>query len=312
MNTLLDARMKASLDWKSETEAARKYVENGSKIFWDMDLGLFSRLDRPLSNQTQFQTFCLSLEHFRDTLWKEFKDQTIGLGICSMDIDFSKGFPWDEEQLSNWHGWLQDHFDTVQILNDETGSDFKGFEKSDPRTAGNVLMQHVVRLYCRDALAEYLGLLVARLPDALPIYTTLKAGEIKDPLFLAQLSARDRFDRLNLELKNFSEPFSLVSAEANVAICLPSIECVRPSHCAGLREAMEFLKKLSVPFRIIPESLLITEWDGLDDLIYSPAGLSYQGRRKLQGFCAAGGRLISTGPLLGLPYEIDLQEYMMR
>src|SRR6202022_2907536 len=54
----LDGRMKASLDWKLARDAAQKYINNGFKILWDIDFGLLSRLDFPLTNQTQFQTFC--------------------------------------------------------------------------------------------------------------------------------------------------------------------------------------------------------------------------------------------------------------
>ena len=70
---------------------------------------------------------------------------------------------------------------------------------------------------------------------------------------------------------------------AKVAICLPSAEMVRPSQYSGLEEMINFLNEKGIPFRIIPESLLITDWDGLDYLLVIPEGLTFQGKRKAAG-----------------------------
>ncbi len=63
-----------------------------------------------------------------------------------------------------------------------------------------------------------------------------------------------------------------------------------------------------IDYRIIPETYLTTEWHGLDYLIVDPDSLSSQGFRKLQGFCAAGGTIVSLGKIMGLPYEILFDE----
>ncbi len=47
-------------------------------------------------------------------------------------------------------------------------------------------------------------------------------------------------------------------------------------------------------FRVIPEQLLTHEWDGIDQLILDPSSISARARRKLHGFCAAGGELVEV------------------
>jgi hypothetical protein len=82
-------------------------------------------------------------------------------------------------------------------------------------------------------------------------------------------------------------------------------------HYEGIVEGLDALKKRSISFKLIAESQLTSQWDGLDYLLYSPTGLSTQGKRKLQGFCAAGGTVVSTGALLGLPYEMGLMDWLI-
>ena len=94
-----------------------------------------------------------------------------------------------------------------------------------------------------------------------------------------------------------------------VGVCLPSLEHCRPSQYGGLREAFNWLSLAEIPYRIVPEGLLTTDWDGLDDLIVVPNGVSLQGKRKLQGFCAAGGTIVSLGHEMGLAQEMQFDDW---
>ena len=58
-----------------------------------------------------------------------------------------------------------------------------------------------------------------------------------------------------------------------------------------------------IPFRLIAEENIITNWDGLDTLIFAPSLLGSQGIRKLQGFLAAGGEVVSLEES-SLPFEV--------
>lgn len=328
----LDGQLKADLAWKQEREKALRLIEQGYFIFWDMKLGLFSNLTLPLPHQTQYLSLGLSLEHFRDTLWKEFKYKSLGLGVYRGPLDFSVGFPWDDQQLSNLQGWLQDRFSDLTTFKQETGLSLTGFKESTP----SLLTQseggrQLIRLFCRDAAVEYLGLLTSSLPDGLPRYLQLDARSIQNPLWQVQLLHGERFDRFQLVVKGANIPVPALGwghssmygllgelfhptapspLPVKVGVCLPLMELVDSHSYRGLKEGLEALLSGNIPFRLIPETFLTTEWDGLDYLLYMPTGLGPQGKRKLQGFCAAGGTVVTVGKKLGLPQEIFLSDFL--
>lgn len=248
----LDGTLKADISWKKEIELSKEAVRAGKPLFYKIDLGLFSKLPLPLEDHTQFQSLNLSLHHFRDGLWPEFKEHIKGLCLYEGDADFSKNFSWSETQRQNYSVWAERH------------------EIEDKK------------LFCRDVGSEYLQLLISKMPDALPLHLNLTISS-EDPFEVARLTAADCFER-------FQFPKNL----AKWAICLPPRERLAPKFNTGLPEAFQELKEKNIPFRVIPESHLITDWDGLDLLIYSPDGLTSQGKRKIQGFLAAGGTAITS------------------
>lgn len=326
----IDGSMKADLSWKEERAAALRYTAHGLKIFWEINLGLFSSLKHPLGNQAQFLSLCLSLEHFRDTLWKEFRTQTVGLCFYRGRLDLSSGFAWDETQIANMQGWLHDRFGNADALAREVEGERKEFSAIMPldlanRSAGKRLLS----LFCCDAVGEYLDLLANRLPDTLPLFVLFDATGVDDPLLTAQLLHKERYPRLCLgvkggrslggELSWEGSPLAKgtisrhLSSQSNVpvriAVCLPSMQQCRQADTLGLNEALAWLQKAQTPFRIIPEGLLTTDWDGLDQIIAVSHGLSPQGKRKLQGFCAAGGEVLTIGAPIGLPQESSWQPH---
>lgn len=298
----LDGRMVSEMDWKEQRKAALRAVEQNLKLFWILDLGIFSDLGWPIADETQFQALALALKHFRDTLWEEFKADTIGLCLYRGEGDFSKGYPWDPQQEENYHKWLQKHQVPEQAY-------FK-------------------RLFCYDVAGEYLELLARGMPDTMQIFAMLDIGSIENPMEIAQLISKERFEKIHLAIKGIeSYPLPgfawqngratagfigrrvlhVVEEKVNLAVCLPETEIALVAYQVEMEAAFARLHENGIPYKIIPEANLITEWDGLDYLIFSPSGLSAQGKRKLQGFCAAGGIAVSTGQMLELTNEINFQ-----
>lgn len=304
-NTLtiqLDGTLRSDLNWKAAREKAEAAIAKGFALFWDIDLGLFSELTMPLDNQTQFLSLSLSLEHFRDHIWKDFSAHSIGLCIFRGQADFSHGFKWDDGQNANYQAWLQEQFPDTEI---------------NPELSG-----WLSSLFCRDVAVEYLAMLAARLPDTLPVYLFLDASAYaQKPLKQLQLLNPDRFDYLHLALKGMKMPFKALvwqdsalkegpaGKDAQLGICLPLMHCYHPKQWEALDRPLKMLIDGGIPFRIISESHLITDWDGLDNLIYIPSGLSQQGKRKIQGFCAAGGCAISVEHLTGFSHEMTFDEW---
>lgn len=316
----LNGRMQSDLDWKNARKQAEEAVENGYGVMWEMEMGLFQELLHPLTSQSQFLSLTLSLEHFRDSLWKEFKFRTVGLILFRGSADFSIGFRWDEHQENNLRTWLE-HLGE---------SDLAALDLS-------LLQQHadgaqLMRLYCRDVAIEYLALLASRVPDSLPAYLFLDMQEVHRSLLAEiQLLNPERFDRLQLALRGHQLPFHALGWEKptsvgysgklraslsqeqipSVGVCIPPMHFYQSKYYQGLELAFLVLQQQGIPFKLIAESHLTAEWDGLDYLLYVPEGLTPQGKRKLQGFCAAGGTAVSVGQLMGLPQELSFDEWLL-
>lgn len=264
----LEGGMRATLNWTQARQKARCSTEDGFKLLWEMDLGLCGKLHYPYDNAMQHQALALALEQFRDSLWAEFRSETIGLVLFRGSVDHSRHFHWDDKQR-------------VQFK--------EGCEA----------------LYCTRVLVAYLQLLAARLPDELPVFALLDCGAVQDPLLLSQLVSRDFYDPIQLVLKGSpfadqalawqegqsqwgfiaDKPLSTEPSDVKVGVLIPSVWGEYPT----LRSCMEHFQKRGTPFRSIPEAILTREWDGLDKLYYLEEALTPAGKRMLQGFMAAGG-----------------------
>lgn len=289
----LDGRTNSSLDWSISREEALGCTET---IIWDLDLGLFAGLKRGLPDQTQFLSLALSLEHFRDTLWKEFKERTHSVCLYWGSVDFSKEFRWDDKQWENFLHWL----------NIRSGNELMSYCENRFAFEKHPEGAQLLRLFCRDTCVEYIQLLANRMPDGLNVSVRLNAAGF-GILEELQLFHAERFERLDVIKEN--EGIKETS-KAAIGVCVPPLEMCRVNQYLGLKEAIQKLKEAKRPFRLIPENHLITEWDGLDYLLVTPSGLSGQGKRKLQGFAAAGGIVVSLSNEMGLPEEISVEEFI--
>jgi hypothetical protein len=334
-NTLtirIDGSLQSDLDWSAAKKQAEEAIAKGFAIFWDINMGLFADLTLPIGNQTQFLSLGLSIDHFKDTLWKEYADHSIGLSLYRGEVDFSSHFKWDDDQIHNLQDWLKEHFSNLEKLAEVTG--LVDLTKIEP---GDLYLSQsgktILALFCRDVAIEYLTLLASRLPDTIPCYLFLDAGSIQtNPLKQIQLLNPDRFDFLNLALKGTALPFKAWGwqssatdegyagivprkaprgQEIKIGVCLPLMNFVQPQHWVSFVPALTFLIERQIPIRLIAESHLIHQWDGLDLLLFNPSGLSSQGKRKLQGFCAAGGLAVSLGDPIGLSNELTFADWVL-
>ncbi len=266
----LDGTVKGDLSWKKELEAATRYAALGLYLFWEIDLGLFDRLPFGLSNQSQFLSLCLSLEHFQKTLWDKFSSQTIGLCLYRGKADF--------RSLLN--------------LSDRTKVEMEGKEHPELKAC--------------DIAADYLHLLANHLPPSLNCFVLLDTGMIQSPCRIAHMLAKSRFPNVRIGVRNGrglggelswdDEPlkYGVITRQ------LPPLDKGLPVRIGvALPDSAENTQKYDrlffhlmgakVPFKVIPESLLNVEWDGLDEIIVSNDHISPQTKRMLDGFKAAGG-----------------------
>lgn len=278
----LKAGLKDSLDFQSEQLLCKEAVLQGDQLRFDIDLGLFSSLKKPLSHQSQFLSLELSLEHFKNTLWNEFQENIIEVCLYSGDLDFA--FQPDPLLDQNFQGWMKE-------LNIET--DHLSLVDQD----------FIYSLFCRDVALDYLHMLRANLPDIMPLSIRLDDLKVRDPLQRALLTNKEVYEPFQLFLS------SQTDTKPTIAICLPSSKKVLLSEYEAFSQALDYLVKNDMPYRLIPESMLISEWDLVDYLFVLPHLLEAQGKRKLQGFCAAGGIVVTLGIPLGLAQELSFTEF---
>lgn len=328
----VNGRTDADLDWKKEKARAEDLTKKGYKIFWDLDLGLFENLREPLTNEAQYRALCLALDHFRQSLWKEFHASTFGLCLYSGTSIFSESFQWDRQQLDNLRGWLKDHFSSADELSKEIKISIPQIQEILPsHLATTLLGRQLLEAFCRSACVSYLDFLLGSLPDAAAAFVFLDTSPIKSPLHYAQLVNQELFERFFLGinhplffheqlgwgygsaagyLSDKKEPIQDLQ-EITIGICWPTLDIIKPSAFTRLSETLKTLASRNIYFRLVPESRLTAEWDGLDDLIVDPATLSAQGKRKLLGFCAAGGTVITLGDnTLNLPQENSFDNFL--
>jgi hypothetical protein len=210
--------------------------------------------------------------------------------------------------------WLREGFSTIEALNLDAGTAFSDFEACDPDA-----LPAIAPLFCQDVCCGYLDLLSQKLPDKLQPLLCLDATLDEDPLLQAQLLNRERLQHFETLVKGGRIPLSGFAWESKVpahgllarfpypvseppeptwGVCLPPMAMRRPSQYRCLREALLYLNEKGIPYKIIPEALLTSEWEGLDDLVIVHEGITPQGLRKLQGFEAAGGVLVEACQLM--------------
>jgi hypothetical protein len=282
----LNATSDSSLDWQQACQQARESIDKGYFIFWKLDLGLFDRLKMPLSDPTQFMALQLALKHFREKIWFEFSSHTFGASIFEGDLDFSKSRVWNHvEQQESYQDGIQ------QLPENERHPE-------------------AWKLFCREAALDYIQLISKQLPGEMSTYLLLNASSITDPLLLIELLEKDKYGELHRALSGSRLPVNYLALEPkgglggvknpstdtllpiSLGFCLP--ESLNKNTRTKAKKAIDQLIAQKSPFRVLTESTLASEWDGLDQLLVVPETLTLAGKRKLQGFCAAGGEVIEV------------------
>lgn len=160
------------------------------------------------------------------------------------------------------------------------------------QTLGLCLYRGIIASDRWAEFAMYFQMLAHKLPDEAPIWLLFDL----DPTFSAskamQLISVDGFEHFHIALRGKLLPRDgyewddkqLVyrSQKATTGLVFPST-LVAPE---------QFDRLAKEPVRIVHESFLAEQWDGLDRLVVIADSLTPQGQRMLQGFAAAGGEVV--------------------
>lgn len=270
----LNGREDADLDWSAQLTHAGELVRNGCKILWNIDLGLFQNVKKPLTDERQLAILKLSLQHFRETVWENFQSETIGLVIYNGDVMFSCLSGQIVEETLPFQEWLREH------------------------QAGGIEPSIASAYYRRDVAAEYMTYLIAALPEELRIFLHLSTPSHLPLSVVVGLLNPDRFDKIEWILDSehplhaaWQRKGELLIPQQNkspTGFCIPYPEWM-PESCGILDEMLSSHREL----RLIPEGSITSRWDCLDRLYVIEELLTPFGKRQLQGFIAAGGTVLS-------------------
>lgn len=169
--------------------------------------------------------------------------------------DFSRFFKWTEAQETNFASWKENIAENRE--------------------------EHLRKLFCAEAFALYFQMLAHKLPDDLPVSLILDTANIGSPAEILHLLSTTRFEHFHIEALAF---------HSNIGICIPP-----DSHCSTqVLQRLDALIQKMPSFKPIYETHLTEQWDGLDEIYVLPDAVTERGRRKLKGFEAAGGSVISS------------------
>src|SRR5579872_3728900 len=287
----LPAGLEEDLSWESQIISAEDAVKEGKLLFWQFDFG-FEKKQISLKDSALFYSFGIALEQFFEKIWSKFKEETFGVSLFRGSADFSQLFIWDQENQDQYLEWLKDTY-------------------RDPSPNS-----YYFSVYCAHLFSEYLQRLISYLPDQLLVFCLLDLSFLSRRAEAAHLLSKEHFSHLHLAVKGAFLPLSgLTWQEGNslggwigegsprfntspslsIAFSFPGDYYCSPQILSALEKTFRQLQERKISYRLIPESLLVEQWDGIDFLIVHSESLSPQGRRALKGFCAAGGTLVVIG-----------------
>lgn len=308
VSVTLDGQMRSDLGWESQLKVADSRIAQGAKILWNIELGLFDRLPFTLLNKSQWMTLSLAIDHFIERVWPKYVETSQGLCLYQGSLDFSEAFLWDEALVNSFRAWVKEVYETLETFNHLTKHAFATWEEID---AVSMAGSEAIQLYAANLCIDYLDTLAARVPEKLPCFVNVDASAITSPLLQASIQSAERAQHFRWITKGGPLPLQeRTDKKTKLGICLPEATTLRDFSTHKLNLCLELLIKHNISFRVIAEELLTTEWDGLDAIIVNSAAVSPWGLRKLQGFCAAGGNVISIGSPLGVAEEISFENWL--
>ncbi len=278
----LPARQSDDLDWSEPLKLARDLLSKNKWILWEFDFGLAEgNLD--LEDQTRFYTFSLAIDEFKAKVWPEFMVHTFGVSLYKGPADFASRInPLHfEEWLSELPFQLPFHRE----------------------------------LYCTELFAQYLHRLLSFFPDTVNSFVFLDLSNAASLSQTALIYSKKRFEHVHLAIKGSDLPIpglrweqsgslggwvgmgdkrGFMGSVPTLAVCLPQDGACDADLMDRLESLLQTLIQSGEPFRLICEERLTEEWNEVDLLVVFSDRISPQGKRKLQGFYAAGGETVDA------------------
>lgn len=254
----LSGAPESDLKWEKELTLAATYLEEGRPFAWYLDLGLSHPLDLT-ANTRNLSSYQVAADEFTSRVYPKFP----------ADIYLYRGVP--------------------SFLPRERGE-----EELEERFAESGIKEWSV--YLMDAFADFLQRVASFLPLESPLFVEIKGRPAPSLALSAQIVSPARFGHLGVLCPDL--PFTLRGVDTSegqspLALCLPLDSALTGVVLEQIEHVLEVAANRGEMISIAPESLLHQVWQGIDQLIVLPDWLSIQGKRRVDGFIAAGGEILS-------------------
>ncbi|MCH9613113.1 MAG: hypothetical protein S4CHLAM102_16180 [Chlamydiia bacterium] len=249
--------------------------KDGIPILWCLDFG-FDRPGLSFTNQIVFGSHLLAMESFCEKVLPAWVEET--------------------------HGVLM--YRGNGLFHDQIASDLQLGEHLDElrgQLSEDISLTRSEYLFSINLLMEYLHRLGSRLPEEVQGYVDLQLEGGRS--VKAQLLSKERF----AHIWQLGE-----EADVQVGVCLPPDGEFNREVDEAFESILIRLEELGIAYRVIPEGLIFEEWSGIDHLVVIGQVLSFDGRRNLRGFNAAGGNVVYWGEPLDLVYEEPFEAFCQR
>gem|GEM_PF-2595649 len=137
------------------------------------------------------------------------------------------------------------------------------------------------RLYSMELFMQYLHRLNAPLIDEIPLVVQFDLSEVGRSSYQKELLSQPFFSYITPDIDK--------QLDATLGIVLPEMGKVDYDLLDTALKELE-----GAAYRVLPESLIVENWHGLDHLLVFSKSLTDEGKRMLKGFEAAEGRVIGV------------------
>ena len=302
LNIYIDARPSSDLSWESlefEIEVALKL---NAKLSFELDFG-FNEKKALLRDSAAFFSRGLAVNEFEGRIYKKYKNQISAIILYRGCGDFTDSISCDTALYTDFLEWKK-----------------SCFESQD-------LSKHMFRLFSMELLMQNLHRLSASLIEEIPLVALFDVKAIKSPSQQSELFSKLFFPYIFPGIKHSVSSFSGFGwqfggdlgmighkSEPLPIKKLPFLGIVLPEMGKVpydlFDQTLHLLNESSIDYVIFPELLMIESWHGLDYILVFSSVLTSEGRRMLQGFNAADGKVVTVGEGLGLVDEVQLQEFI--
>ena len=147
---------------------------------------------------------------------------------------------------------------------------------------------------------ELLRRIAERLPDELPIFVLLhrEPGRAR----LAHRLSREQLGSFRVAIEDsflpatawaWKDPFIVPApGDAKLGLCLPEESLCSEALLEHMESICDQLEAQQIKYRVVSETFLTEDWEGLDSLYVCSDLVTPRGVRKLMGFRAAGGMVV--------------------